>query len=112
MTCTSTCIKPSPSQAHCPVCHVTFSGPTLFDAHRRGDVDERYCLDSAAMTDRGKPLHRDAAGVWRAAGIDPTRQAWPYTRSEAPQKADPASGVLAATLAAIGTAKARMGGRA
>lgn len=26
MTCKSTCVKPSPSQAHCAVCHVTWSG--------------------------------------------------------------------------------------
>lgn len=33
--CLNSCIKPTPSQAHCGVCHTTFGGITGFDRHRR-----------------------------------------------------------------------------
>lgn len=40
MTCNKTCNDPKPAQAHCGVCHVTFSGVTLFDEHRSIPVIE------------------------------------------------------------------------
>ena len=36
MTCTDECHKPRPAQAHCSVCHKTFSAVTWFDIHRLG----------------------------------------------------------------------------
>lgn len=37
MACTDQCLKPTgPRQAHCAVCHTTFTGPTWFDLHRIG----------------------------------------------------------------------------
>lgn len=82
MTCTTTCVQPSPSQAHCSVCHTTFAGPTLFDAHRRGEVDERHCVRPEQMTDRGLPLKLDERGVWRSGTTRPT------TASGEPQTAE------------------------
>jgi hypothetical protein len=35
MPCQTTCVQPSPSQAHCAVCHLTWSGVSGFDRHRR-----------------------------------------------------------------------------
>jgi hypothetical protein len=80
--CLTDCVHPTPSQAHCSVCHETFAGPTLFDAHRRGTVDTRYCLDPAEMTDRGEPLRKDDRGVWRSGA------ARPETGSGEPQTAE------------------------
>lgn len=34
MACTSQCRKPRGRQAHCGVCHLTFSGVRPFDDHR------------------------------------------------------------------------------
>lgn len=34
--CTSDCKAPTPFQAHCSLCHLTFGGITGFDLHRRG----------------------------------------------------------------------------
>lgn len=31
--------------AHCAGCNSHFSGVAAFDAHRKGDPDERYCVD-------------------------------------------------------------------
>jgi hypothetical protein len=39
--CQTTCRPPSPSQAHCTVCHRTFGGIRYFDAHRCNG----WCLD-------------------------------------------------------------------
>ena len=36
MACTKDCVKPSPAQAHCGVCHRTFGGVGNFDRHRKG----------------------------------------------------------------------------
>lgn len=36
MVCGIQCVKPTRSQAHCGVCHVTFGGVRAFDVHRRG----------------------------------------------------------------------------
>lgn len=36
MACSKECVRPTPMQAHCSVCHVTFSGCWTFDQHRKG----------------------------------------------------------------------------
>lgn len=38
MTCTKDCHKPSGRQAHCAVCHRTFSAVSTFDSHRKVGV--------------------------------------------------------------------------
>ena len=51
--------------SHCPKCHETFEGMTLFDAHQRllasGSVD---CLRASSMKWRGERL-RLVEGTWR-----------------------------------------------
>jgi hypothetical protein len=45
--CTIKCPQLLPegsSYAHCTSCHLTFSGETAFDKHRKGDDDNRHCL--------------------------------------------------------------------
>jgi len=69
MSCTPTCVKPSPTNAHCGACHQTFGGVTGFDRHRRG---------GECLTARDIGMHADRNGVWRYAGPDPTaRPIWP-----------------------------------
>ncbi len=53
--CGPLCVRPTPSQAHCPTCHATFGGVTGFDDHRRGGV----CGDPQAV---GYELVRE---IWR-----------------------------------------------
>lgn len=36
MGCNESCHKPNRTQAHCTVCHRTFTGTHWFDVHRRG----------------------------------------------------------------------------
>lgn len=57
MACTSGCIRPTPSQAHCGCCHVTFGGVRGFDSHRRG---------GECSTPESIGLLADRNGVWRA----------------------------------------------
>lgn len=49
--CGGSCRAPSPSQAHCAVCHRTFSGVSYFDDHRR----DGCCIDPTGLglTDDG-----------------------------------------------------------
>lgn len=58
MSCISTCVRPSPSQAHCAAgnCHRTFGSVSAFDRHRRGGE----CLhpEEVGLQERN--------GVWRA----------------------------------------------
>lgn len=56
MSCTTTCIQPSPSQAHCGACHVTFGGVSGFDRHRR----DGQCLTPEAIghADNGRGVFR------------------------------------------------------
>lgn len=65
MACTTACTFPTPSQAHCPVCHHTFSGVSLFDLHRNGPVNERACYPPDAIPKT--PTRMDARNVWRYA---------------------------------------------
>ena len=62
MSCTNTCIAPSPTNAHCGACHRTFGSVTGFDRHRRNGE----CVDPATL-----PMHTDARGVWRWDGGNP-----------------------------------------
>lgn len=56
MSCTRTCHRPSPNQAHCPSCHRTFGGGTGFDSHRR----QGRCMDPEDLG-----MVADWKGVWR-----------------------------------------------
>lgn len=58
MRCTQACIAPTPSRAHCGVCHRTFGGVKGFDEHRVGG----QCLDpkTRGMTEVAGVWHRDA----------------------------------------------------
>lgn len=60
MTCLATCIQPSPSNAHCGACHVTYGSVTGFDRHRRAGE----CLNPRALD-----MHADRNGVWRMNGM-------------------------------------------
>ncbi len=44
-TCTDSCRRPSPSQAHCGACHRTLGSVTDFDRHRVGGA----CVDPASL---------------------------------------------------------------
>jgi hypothetical protein len=59
------CKMPTPAQAHCSVCHRTFSGVTGFDRHRKNG----QCLEPSAlgMTEVNR--------VWRALG-KPAAKSW------------------------------------
>lgn len=103
--CLADCVRPTPSQAHCSVCHETFAGPTLFDAHCRGDVEARYCLDPEEMTDRGEPLRKDVRGVWRSGAVRPE------TGSVEPQTADESSVVAEPTAEDTEPVEALTGGQ-
>lgn len=74
MACTTTCIQPSPSQAHCGACHVTFGGVTGFDRHRR----DGQCLTPAEIgyADNGSGVYRapmSDSGRERLAALEASR---------------------------------------
>lgn len=51
------------SRCHCAACHLTFSGITYFDAHRRNGL----CLAPTSIKKKdGAPLMREQDGIWRA----------------------------------------------
>ena len=60
MTCTTTCVQPSPSNAHCAACHRTFGSVSGFDRHRRGGE----CVDPATIGE----LRLTDRGLWRFEG--------------------------------------------
>jgi len=60
MPCIKSCIRPTPSQAHCSVCHETFGSVSGFDRHRRGG----QCLDPNTIPG----IHLNPAGIWRFDG--------------------------------------------
>lgn len=65
MTCTPTCVAPTPNQAHCGSgCHVTWSGVTGFDRHRR---------DGRCLTPDEIGYVVDSRGVYRAPITDAKR---------------------------------------
>lgn len=51
-----TAVRPTPSQAHCTVCHETFGGVTGFDNHRK----DGWCHNPATLS-----MTQDDGGVWR-----------------------------------------------
>lgn len=64
MACTTTCVQPSPSQAHCGSgCHRTFGSVSGFDRHRRAG----QCLDPSTFTGHAA-MHLDRNGIWRYDG--------------------------------------------
>ena len=110
MSCTTTCIQPSPSQAHCGACHVTFGGITGFDRHRR----HGQCLTPEAIghTDNGRGVYRLPMTEARAAQLAAMRTDAPSGSHRTPQTAEQASGVHGEGLGdsrAVGT---RSGGDA
>lgn len=52
MTCSPGCRNVGRTQAHCTVCHRTFSGVYYFDSHRRGGE----CVELEHLVEEG--------GVW------------------------------------------------
>lgn len=70
--CGPDCKRPSQTQAHCTVCHVTFGGVSGFDRHH-GDRD---CL---SPTDLGM-VERD--GVWRTPMSDAARASFVAKRDQ------------------------------
>lgn len=76
MSCTSTCVRPTPSQAHCAAghCHRTFGSVSAFDRHRRGGE----CLhpEEVGMQERN--------GVWRAPVDERQRERLAAMRADAP----------------------------
>lgn len=57
---------------HCTVCHQTFSGSSLGDAHRVGShfPEQRRCLTFAEMEAKGWRVTNEKAHLWR--GPKPT----------------------------------------
>lgn len=102
MPCTADCVAPSPSQAHCSVCHTTFGGVSGFDAHRAGG----QCADPATITVDGG-MHRDGHGIWRR-NVD---RVHPRAARRTPQTAAEPSLVVGDTPGAPGAAQALSGGR-
>ena len=64
MSCIPACKSPTPAQAHCSVCHLTFGGVTGFDAHWK----DGKCADPSALG----YVERD--GVWRTPMTDEARE--------------------------------------
>lgn len=67
MSCNSECKSPSRAQAHCSVCHRTFSGAWAFDEHRDrrpGVPYEERCLEPGSIG------LREVQGIWRREATD------------------------------------------
>jgi hypothetical protein len=64
------------SRAHCSGCHRTFSGATLFDAHRSPRGPRGTCLDPATLTvTDGSPRMRLRDGIWAGPEMDEAAKA-------------------------------------
>ncbi len=50
---------------HCTACHESFSSDVMFDRHRVGKWDQRRCLSTTEMEDKGFLLR---GSVWGASG--------------------------------------------
>jgi hypothetical protein len=81
VSCFETCVRPTPHQAHCAACHVTFGGIVGFDRHRR----DGRCLQpiDLGMADNGR-------GVWRVPMNEDMRSAFRRKR----EAAETVSGVV------------------
>lgn len=69
-----------PNRAHCSGCHRTFSGPTLFDAHRHQRGDRGGCEDPAALLVQrgprtGQPVMFLRDGIWSGPEMDEATKA-------------------------------------
>ncbi len=64
MSCDENCRKPINRQAHCSVCHKTFTGATWFDMHRIGGK----CVEVAGLEGRD--------GLWATPESHATRARW------------------------------------
>jgi hypothetical protein len=54
MSCSPTCVQPSPTNAHCAAtCHQTFGAVSAFDRHRRGGECIDTPTDSACTATAG-----------------------------------------------------------
>lgn len=89
MSCTTSCVQPSPAQAHCGACHRTFGGVSGFDRHRRGGL----CLSPAEIgyADNGRGVFREPLTDSRRKRLADLRGAdgdAPLARSIAPQSAE------------------------
>lgn len=62
--CTDRCLKPTPFQAHCTVCHRTFGGVKGFDQHRH-KIGHRTRGPMAICVDPGSFGFVERDGVWR-----------------------------------------------
>lgn len=102
MTCTSTCIQPSPTNAHCGACHVTFGSVRGFDLHRRGGE----CYGPALTR-----MHQDGRGVWRMDGRPPQADA-PSADHASPLADESSPGVVPARSGATEVAETLSGGGA
>lgn len=85
--CLPSCIKPSPAQAHCGVCHTTFGGISGFDRHRR---------DGQCLTPEAIGYTPDTRGVYRAPMTEAGKARLASLR--APETAETSSGVGRGTL--------------
>jgi hypothetical protein len=75
MSCTEQCRKPNGKQAHCGVCHMTFSVVSHFDRHRRGGV---------CSTPESLGLTSARGGVWAMYGVNGGRNWWNNDKDPAP----------------------------
>lgn len=63
--CQPDCITPSPHQAHCTVCHLTFGGVSGFDDHRK----DGWCIDPTTLG-----MTQNERGIWRRPMSDEDRE--------------------------------------
>lgn len=54
---------------HCTACHSSFTGDTVFDAHRVNDHGQRRCRTGDELRDRGFVLNE--RGWWGSPSTDP-----------------------------------------
>ncbi|MEV5819389.1 hypothetical protein AB0L22_09450 [Micromonospora haikouensis] len=73
MPCHTTCVLPTPAQAHCSACHTTFGGVTGFDSHRKDGT----CVDPATLGF----VQRD--GVWRMPMSEDARERFARLNTQA-----------------------------
>jgi hypothetical protein len=88
MTCRPDCHRPSRTQAHCSVCHRTFSGVGPFDQHRR----DGRCIDPATLG-----MAPNGHGVWRNLIPDAKREQLRALRGGTSTKSRPNTPSLSAT---------------
>lgn len=112
MSCTTACVAPSPSQAHCSACHTTFGGVAAFDAHNVGG----RCRPPAEIgcVDNGHGVYRVPLTDAKRAQLAALRQRGdaPSARPVEPQAAETGSVVGGDTPSDSDPAESRSGGSA